>query len=426
MVLLTAGTAFAQAGVPKGPPQGPPPKNLTKQADGHISANAAPASTADFEVHTVVAGETLSGIAAESMKDMKLWPQLWEQNEHIVNPHWIYPNDKVLIRRVTKITEATPPAAAEGQPSPDATAAAATPPRPPTRLYVAPYPQPPAAAPPIVMNFDAQKNFPEVKESDLYCSGFIRPDASTDMKVSTLANSDTAVLASEGNYLYVNKGTKDGVRSGSTYQIVRPTRKIDSPGRTTKEKELGMHYLEIAQIQIVVGQDNSSMARVTQNCEPIEVGDIVLPYTKTQFPALPTKRPFSKTMKASGQMAAKVIMTKGVLQNFGSSFKISQGLAGAGGSGELGGLNRGIAGEHQVLYIDLGKASGAKPGDLFIVYRDMDVNDGKLAAAGGTKPEKRKTAIAEIVILRVEDRASTALVTYTDDGVALGDSVERR
>src|SRR5262245_30346488 len=112
-VLLTAGTAFAQAGVPKGPPQGPPPKNLTKQADGHISANASPANTADFEVHTVAMGETLSGIAADVMKDMKLWPQLWEQNEHIVNPHWIYPNDKILVRRVTKITEATPPPATE-------------------------------------------------------------------------------------------------------------------------------------------------------------------------------------------------------------------------------------------------------------------------------------------------------------------------
>ena len=88
--------AFGQ-GVPKGPEQGPPPKNLTKQADGHISANSDPKqNTADFEVHVVAAGETLSGIAASTMKDMKLWPQLWEQNEHIVNPHWIYPNDKIL------------------------------------------------------------------------------------------------------------------------------------------------------------------------------------------------------------------------------------------------------------------------------------------------------------------------------------------
>jgi LysM repeat protein len=430
IVLLTAGTAFAQAGVPQGPTQGPPPKNLTKQADGHISANATPANTADFDVHTVVAGETLSGIAAASMKDMKLWPQLWEQNEHIVNPHWIYPNDKILIRRVTKITEATPPGAAQPgaaeQPiAADANANATAVARPPTRLYVAPYPTPPAATPPAVMNFADQKNFSEVKDSDLYCSGFIRPAITDGAKVSTLAASDTAILAAEGNYLYINKGTKDGVRGGTTYQIVRPTRAVDSPSRPVNQQKLGTHYIEVGQIQIVMGQDSTAMARVTQTCDAVEVGDLVIPYTKTPFPALPAKRPFSATMKASGQMPAKVVMTKGPVQNFSSMFPSTARLAGVGGTSELGTLSRGIAGEGHIVYLDLGKSSGAKPGDLFIVFRDMAVSDTRVAV-GDVKAEKRKIAIAEIVILRVEDRASTALVTYTDDGVALGDSVERR
>ena len=55
----------------------------------------------------------------------------------------------------------------------------------------------------------------------------------------------------------------------------------------------------------------------------------------------------------------------------------------------------------------------------------MDVNDGSVAL-DGKKPPKRKTAVGEIVILRVEERASTALVTYSTDGLSLGDSVERR
>ena len=38
-----------------------------------------------------------------------MWPQLWEQNEHIINPHWIYPDDKILIRPVTPLAEAKPP-----------------------------------------------------------------------------------------------------------------------------------------------------------------------------------------------------------------------------------------------------------------------------------------------------------------------------
>ena len=359
------------------------------------------------------------------MKDIKLWPQLWEQNEHVVNPHWIYPNDKILVRRVTRITEATPPAPVPAA-APAPVTASPEPPRAPTRLAVAPYPAPPAAVPPVTFTAAPPRNFSEVKNSDLYCSGFIRPPVLDDMKVSSLANSDTALLASEGNYVYVGKGTKDGVRVGSTYQVVRPTRTVDSPSREVADRKLGTHYLEVAQIQVVLGQDTTSMARVTQSCDPIEVGDLVVPYTRGQFPALPARRPFSATMKASGQMPGKVVMTKGVLLNFGSLFKGTTRFAGVGeGKGPLGDLERGIAGENHVVYVDIGKTSGAKPGDLFIVYRDMDANDGALTP-DGKKPAKRKTAVGEIVILRVEDRASTALVTYSTDGLSLGDSVERR
>ena len=112
--LLMASSAWAQtAQAPtKGlPQQGPPPKNLTVRPDGHVSANQDPVNPDKFDVHIVVKGETLSEIAGEALGQPRVWPQLWEQNEHIINPHWIYPNDKILIRPVTVISEARPPEA---------------------------------------------------------------------------------------------------------------------------------------------------------------------------------------------------------------------------------------------------------------------------------------------------------------------------
>src|SRR5688572_15129368 len=101
-LLLTVSTAFAQDRT--APEQGPPPP-LTQRADGRFSANGDPANPEQFEVHVVVAGETLSQIAGMVLNNSRLWPQLWEMNEHIINPHWIYPNDKILVRQVTQITE---------------------------------------------------------------------------------------------------------------------------------------------------------------------------------------------------------------------------------------------------------------------------------------------------------------------------------
>src|SRR5437867_235326 len=133
--VFLASTAFAQNPPKAVPPQGPPPKNLTVRPDGHVSANQDPANPDNFEVRVVKQGDTLSVIAGEVLKNSRLWPQLWEQNEHIINPHWIYPNDKILIRPVTAITEAKPP---EPEPEPQAPAA----PAPAVRVTPAPVPAP--------------------------------------------------------------------------------------------------------------------------------------------------------------------------------------------------------------------------------------------------------------------------------------------
>src|SRR5579863_5685278 len=120
LIGLMGSVALAQTPSRTAPAQGPPPKNLTVRPDGHVSANQDPANPDNFEIHVVKQGDTLSAIAGEVLKDPRLWPQLWEQNEHIINPHWIYPNDKILIRPVTVITEAKPPepAAAPEPPAP--------------------------------------------------------------------------------------------------------------------------------------------------------------------------------------------------------------------------------------------------------------------------------------------------------------------
>src|SRR5262245_10197290 len=111
-LLFATSAAWAQTNQPPAktaPSQGPPPKNLTVRPDGHVSANQDPADPNKYEIHLVKQGETLSGIAGEVLKNPRLWPQLWEENEHIINPHWIYPNDKILVTPVTPLVEAKPP-----------------------------------------------------------------------------------------------------------------------------------------------------------------------------------------------------------------------------------------------------------------------------------------------------------------------------
>src|SRR5438477_10892151 len=140
-LLMLASSGLAQTRT--APQQGPPPKNLIRQPDGHFTANQGPVNPGKFEGRIVEAGDTLSQLAAEVLKNARLWPQLWEQNEHIVNPHWIYPNDKILIRPVTVLSEAKPPEPAPPAPEPPAPA-----PAPEVEILTRPAPAPAPPPPP--------------------------------------------------------------------------------------------------------------------------------------------------------------------------------------------------------------------------------------------------------------------------------------
>jgi len=51
--------------------------------------------------YTVQEGDTLWGISEKFFDTPSKWPDLWKDNSHIANPHWIEPGTRVLIYRTT-------------------------------------------------------------------------------------------------------------------------------------------------------------------------------------------------------------------------------------------------------------------------------------------------------------------------------------
>jgi hypothetical protein len=410
------------------PQQGPPPKNLTVRPDGHVSANQDPANPEKFEVRIVKQGDTLSQIAGDVLKNPRLWPQLWEMNEHIINPHWIYPNDKILIKPITTITEVKPPEP-EPEPVPTPAPVAETPRRRPVPL------PPPATstqqqtAAPSILIVDQQKPVSEIKFEDLYCSGFVRTmPVPSDLKVISKFDSAGAVLATDAEYVYLSQGSEDGIAVGNTYQVVRPTKRMTNPTRRTQgSRDLGMHYLDVAQLRVVLAQPDFSLARILHSCaDAVDIGDLLLPFERIAFPAPSRPRRFSPLMITSGEAQGSIVSTKDVMLNFGSSLKGSGNIPGVRG-GRLGSLERGVANEGMIVYIDIGQEKAVKAGDLFIVYRNVDtdeqLND---LPRESSKLKTTRTAIGELLVVKVGERAATALVTYASDGLTLGDTIERR
>jgi hypothetical protein len=237
---------------------------------------------------------------------------------------------------------------------------------------------------------------PALKSSDVYCSGFIRSTpVSNLLQVSSTYQKDKSSFSTQGEYVRINHGSKGDVTAGSMYQVVRPTRKVSNPDGGIGSS-LGMHYMDVGQIQIVLVQEDFSLAQVLYSCDALEPTDVLIPYVRFEIPDLPRNRSFSSAMKATGNIKGTV-----------SFFRNSVAVAGSVYSSKTEPSAKSIVATGGVVYLNVGEAAGVKPGDLFIVYRGS-------------------AAIAEIAITKVEEKASTALVTYSTDALVLGDRVERR
>src|SRR5262249_11790721 len=178
-----------------------------------------------------------------------------------------------------------------------------------------------------------------------------------NLKVIARYDSTGAVLASETDYVYLSQGSKAGIITGDTYQVIRPTRKLTSPaGHTAVFHDLGMHYMDVAQIRVVVSQPDFSLARVVQSCgDAVEVDDLVIPFEKISLPPLPRPRPFSPTIIANGPAKGVIVAAKSVLMNFGSTIETTGIVAGVHNDVHLGYTDYGLAETGSIVYINVGQ-----------------------------------------------------------------------
>ena len=178
----------------------PPPQPL-HFVDGHWTPYDPPSPEEYPEgatVHIVERGDTLWDLASSYLGDPYLWPQIWERNPYILDSHWIYPGDPILV----DVAVQPPPTAVEEVMEDDTTVSEID------EIPVEPVPF-------GEEEFDAGIPSPLGSAADVYCfARLVDEEVEFPFTIASAERASTQRQFSEGDVVYLDGGVEQGIRAG--------------------------------------------------------------------------------------------------------------------------------------------------------------------------------------------------------------------
>jgi hypothetical protein len=362
---LLFGHAEAQQTAP------PPPTGLSvgpASVPRHWSKYKYPETIPDGATYyIIVRGDTLWDLAGKYLGNPYLWPQIWDQNRYITDAHWIYPGDPLIMPKVALISER---AGEAGGIAPGAEEAAGA----------------GVAGQVITRPGAGEQLVPAIEEMALQCAHYVVSDGEDDsLYILGSEQGATKISLSERDIVYLSKGSNAGVRAGDVYTAHHPSYDIKHPssGRTIGHKVETTGWL-----RVILVQENSSTAVIESSCQDTHAGDYLKPFEKVSVPLIVRRPPPDRLTPPSGKI-------EGAIVDIGDDST--------------------IAGQGQLVTINLGTANGIAPGNRLTVFKIMYPS----------VPTSRNV-VGELAVVAVRDRTATAVVTYSGDAIMNGDRVELR
>ncbi|HKW87382.1 MAG TPA: hypothetical protein VJN21_01355 [Candidatus Acidoferrales bacterium] len=269
---------------------------------------------------------------------------------------------------------------------------------------------PATSAPPTTM-------LPATTHGDLYCSGIVTSQhVPTSTQIITGEQSNVKLTFSEGDYVYLNRGTSKGVKPGDEFSIIRNVDDISGiPWYTGQDDQLhgmGQTWTDIGRIKVLIAAKNVSTAQVVDSCDFMLRGDVAVPYEDRPVPAVKSEKDFDRFAPPSGKPKARVVYGKGFSTE---------------------------SGDHDIIYVNQGSSKGVKVGDYFRIFRYIGHRDdtvfqtpdvaldvyGYGSAPGGYNwSNLPRQIIGEGIVLRTSPKSSTVLITYSLREIFDGDYCE--
>lgn len=264
--------------------------------------------------------------------------------------------------------------------------------------------------------------------ADMYCAGFINKQVLPDANyVAGGVETPNTTKFVTGDIVYL-AGT--GYTLGGQYAVLRELRdqnRYESfPGQRRMLGATGQPYGEIGRVRIVDMRSKMAIAQIEYSCDPVNPGDIAVPFAEKPTISFHTPVRFDRFIPATGKLSGRIVMAR----DFDD-----------------------VLGTGQKVYLNVGSNQGVKAGDYFRAVRryDADLKDpvDSLSFRASTAEDTQKRppsiegnfmtktngpnihvedlprrGVGELVILGVTPTTATGMIVYSLEDVHVGDAVE--
>ncbi len=301
---------------------------------------------------------------------------------------------------------------------------------------------------PSVVEPTVRQAAPVAGMAQLYCAGYIRYQRlpKSPEIVGAEQEQEQRTFAS-GDIVFLNAGAQQGIHEGQNFQIIRPRGDVKGVYRQ-KKGFLGTYIQEVGQLQVTKVLERDSVAQITFSCDMILLGDLVTAVPSRVSPLQRAETTFDRFAEPTGKQTGRLMMAHDGHE---------------------------MPSKNAVVYIDLGSEDKVSTGDYLTIYRKLEKGDltridneenARGRATGfqsdryrgggfsiqaqrakdstafvdsegryryrpittkqikGNRPPMPRKIVGEMVIIDVQTRTATAIITRAVMEVRTGDRVE--
>ena len=314
--------------------------------------------------YTIQKGDTLWDLSKRFFDSPDQWPDLWNQNDQIPNPHWIYPGERIRLFRqegIEKVKEpekTIQPAKQEEEKKVESLKEATPPPPPkePPYYYYAP----------------------------IETVGFIRKEP-VKPSGTIFRSQDNKAMISQGDEVYIRPAKHTILYKGATYTVYRTIEGI----RGKKSSELvdshGTQHYFTGVVEIIKPDADYYVARVIRSFRDIRVNDLLMPHQP--------RSPKIVLAESKEGILGQILVNEDRDRMFA---------------------------DNVIAFIDKGKKDGIQVGQAYSVFYEDEhglkfyMKEELLKSQAKKETLQTPIDFAKILVLLTEESTSTVLVTYSE------------